>query len=133
MNRGLAPALRALLVVTAGLEPALGARPAQANGAYPDSLSILAPAAQSIFEGELNSIESAIEHLAPYELAGGALGLIAGLVIAFLIRSILFEFLLEAAMLCLMGGSFGLFFVFILSQVLTRGFDFPMFISIPLI
>jgi putative ABC transport system permease protein len=48
-------------------------------------------------------------------------------------RSILFEFLLEAAMLCLMGGVFGLFFVFVLSQVLTRVFDFPMYISIPLL
>ncbi len=54
---------------------------------------LLAPLAQSIFEGELNSIERAIERLAPYELAGGAIGLIAGLVIAFLIRSILFEFI----------------------------------------
>jgi uncharacterized protein YacL len=54
---------------------------------------LLAPLAQSVFEGELNSIERAIERLAPYELAGGAIGLIAGLVIAFLIRSILFEFI----------------------------------------
>ena len=53
----------------------------------------VAPAAQSIFEKELNAIERAIERLAPYEIAGGALGLIAGLVIAFLIRSVLFEFI----------------------------------------
>ena len=53
----------------------------------------LAPAAQSVFENELNAIERAIERLAPYEIAGGALGLIAGLVIAFLIRSVLFEFI----------------------------------------
>jgi uncharacterized protein YacL len=53
----------------------------------------LAPLAQSFFEDELNSIERAIERLAPYEIAGGALGLITGLVIAFLIRSVLFEFI----------------------------------------
>jgi len=47
-------------------------------------------------------------------------------------RSILFEFLLEAAMLCLMGGAFGLFFVYILSVVLTK-LDFPVYISIPLL
>jgi putative ABC transport system permease protein len=47
-------------------------------------------------------------------------------------RSILFEFLLEAAILCLMGGAFGLFFVWILSLVLTH-FDFPVYISIPLL
>jgi putative ABC transport system permease protein len=46
--------------------------------------------------------------------------------------SILFEFLLEAAMLCLMGGAFGLLFVFILSVVLTK-LDFPVYISIPLL
>lgn len=53
----------------------------------------LAPLAQAIFEGELYSVERSIERLAPYELAGGAIGLIAGLIIAFLIRSILFEFI----------------------------------------
>ncbi len=46
--------------------------------------------------------------------------------------SILFEFLMEAAMLCLMGGAFGLFFVYILSVVLTN-LDFPMYISLPLL
>jgi len=46
--------------------------------------------------------------------------------------SILFEFLLEAAMLCLMGGAFGLFFVYILSIVLSA-MDFPVYISIPLL
>jgi putative ABC transport system permease protein len=47
-------------------------------------------------------------------------------------KSILFEFLLEAAILCLMGGAFGLFFVYILSVVLTK-LDFPVYISIPLL
>ncbi len=46
--------------------------------------------------------------------------------------SILFEFLLEAAILCLLGGAFGLLFVYILSLVLSA-LDFPMFISIPLL
>lgn len=54
---------------------------------------LLAPLAQSIFEDELNAVERAIERLAPVELAGGAVGLILGLLIAFLIRSILFEFI----------------------------------------
>jgi len=53
----------------------------------------LAPLAQTVFEGELNSMERAIERLAPYEIAGGAVGLITGLVIAFLLRSVLFEFI----------------------------------------
>ena len=54
---------------------------------------LLAPLAQTFFEGELNAVERAIERLAPVELAGGAIGLIVGLLIAFLIRSILFEFI----------------------------------------
>jgi uncharacterized protein YacL len=54
---------------------------------------LLAPLAQAFFEDELNSVERAIERLAPIELAGGALGLILGLLIAFLIRNILFEFI----------------------------------------
>ena len=53
----------------------------------------LAPLAQKLFEVELNEAESAIEHLSPAELAGGAIGLIVGLVIAFLVKSVLFEFL----------------------------------------
>ena len=54
---------------------------------------LLSPLAQAFFEDELNAVERAIERLAPTELAGGAIGLILGLVIAFLIRSILFEFI----------------------------------------
>jgi uncharacterized protein YacL len=53
----------------------------------------VAPLAQSLFEVELNEVESAIERLSPSELAGGAIGLIVGLVIAFLAKSVLFEFL----------------------------------------
>jgi uncharacterized protein YacL len=53
----------------------------------------LAPLAQSLFEGELTQVETAIERLAPSELAGGAVGLIVGLVIALLLKSIVFEFI----------------------------------------
>ena len=54
---------------------------------------LLAPLAQSFFEDELVVVEGAIERLAPAEIAGGAVGLIVGLIIAFLIKSILFEFI----------------------------------------
>ncbi|PZR57841.1 MAG: hypothetical protein DLM50_05280 [Candidatus Meridianibacter frigidus] len=53
----------------------------------------LAPAAQAFFEDELSVVEGAIDRLSPAEVAGGAVGLIVGLIIAFLIRSILFEFI----------------------------------------
>ena len=53
---------------------------------------LLAPLAQTFFEDELNAVEGAIERLAPAEIAGGAIGLIVGLGIALLIKSILFEF-----------------------------------------
>lgn len=46
--------------------------------------------------------------------------------------SILFEFLLEAAILCLMGGAFGLLFVYLLSFILTA-IGFPVYVSIPLL
>jgi uncharacterized protein YacL len=54
---------------------------------------LIAPLAQSFFEEQLALVEDSIERLAPSELAGGAIGLIVGLVIAFLIKSILFEFI----------------------------------------
>lgn len=54
---------------------------------------LLAPVAQSLLEDELNAVERAIEKLAPAQLAGGAIGLIAGLIVAFLVRNILFEFI----------------------------------------
>ena len=44
-------------------------------------------------------------------------------------RSILLEFLLEAAIICLLGGIFGLVLVYLLTLVLTNVFDFPVFIS----
>ena len=54
---------------------------------------VLAPTAQQFFEQELATVEKAIDGLDPAELIGGAAGLTAGLVIAFLIKSVLFEFI----------------------------------------
>jgi uncharacterized protein YacL len=56
----------------------------------------VAPLAQSVFEVELAEVEAALERLSPGEVAGGAIGLIAGLVVAFLIKSVLFEFVSNA-------------------------------------
>lgn len=47
--------------------------------------------------------------------------------------SILFEFLMEAAILCLMGGAFGLFFVYILALILSGPLNFPVYVSMPLL
>jgi putative ABC transport system permease protein len=47
--------------------------------------------------------------------------------------SILFEFLMEAALLCIIGGGFGLFFVWLLSLVLTNLAKFPVYISVPML
>lgn len=44
-------------------------------------------------------------------------------------RVILAEFLLESAFLCIIGGLIGLVLVFLLTQVLTGLFNFPVFIS----
>jgi uncharacterized protein YacL len=57
----------------------------------------VAPLAQSIFEVELDEVERAIERLSPSEILGGAIGLIAGLVIAFLIKSVMYEFIANAS------------------------------------
>jgi uncharacterized protein YacL len=54
---------------------------------------LLAPLAQSFVEEELVVVERAIERLAPAQLAGGAVGLLVGLGIALLLKSILFEFI----------------------------------------
>ncbi len=48
-------------------------------------------------------------------------------------RSILMEFLLEAALLCLMGGAIGLLLVYILTLVLSGPLNFPTYISMPLL
>jgi len=47
--------------------------------------------------------------------------------------SILFEFLLEAVILCLMGGAIGLFFVYIGTVISSKALDFPIYISLPLL
>ena len=44
-------------------------------------------------------------------------------------RSILMEFLLEAAIICLMGGAIGLILVYFATMVLTAVLHFPVFIS----
>jgi putative ABC transport system permease protein len=48
-------------------------------------------------------------------------------------RTILFEFLTEASMLCIMGGAFGLFFVYLLTLVLSGPLNFPVYISVPML
>jgi putative ABC transport system permease protein len=44
-------------------------------------------------------------------------------------RSILSEFLLESATICILGGLIGLLLVYLLTIVFTKLFDFPVFIS----
>lgn len=44
-------------------------------------------------------------------------------------RSILSEFLLEAAIICIMGGLIGLLLVYLLTVILTNVFNFPVYIS----
>ncbi len=44
-------------------------------------------------------------------------------------RSILSEFLLEAAIICILGGLIGLLLVYLLTIILTNVFDFPVYIS----
>lgn len=45
-------------------------------------------------------------------------------------RIILSEFLLESAFLCIIGGLIGLTLVFVLTQVLSKALNFPVYISI---
>ena len=47
--------------------------------------------------------------------------------------SILFEFLLEAVILCFLGGGIGLFFVYLGTVISSRMLDFPIYISIPML
>ena len=47
-------------------------------------------------------------------------------------NSILLEFLLEAALMCIFGGVIGLFFVWILTLILSGPLHFPVYVSIPL-
>lgn len=48
-------------------------------------------------------------------------------------RSILFEFLMEASLLCIMGGAIGLLFVYILTLILSGPLNFPVYISLPML
>jgi uncharacterized protein YacL len=57
---------------------------------------VVVPRAQSIFELELGATEKALEKLPPPQLMGGAIGLIAGLLIAWLVKSVLFDFITGA-------------------------------------
>ena len=54
---------------------------------------LLTPYAQVFFESALSATERSIERRTPSEIAGGVVGLIAGLIIAFLIKSILFDYI----------------------------------------
>ena len=47
--------------------------------------------------------------------------------------SILFEFLMEATLLCMFGGAIGLIFVFILTKILSGPLNFPVYISLPML
>jgi len=47
--------------------------------------------------------------------------------------SIIAEFLLESAFLCIIGGLIGLLLIFILTKVATAMLDFPIFLSPPII
>jgi len=51
----------------------------------------VAPLVQSLFEVELSTLEATMDRLPPGEVLGGALGLIGGLVVAFLIKSVLLD------------------------------------------
>jgi uncharacterized protein YacL len=54
---------------------------------------LIVPTAQRVFERELTAVERAVDRMAPGELVGGAIGLTGGLIIAFLLKSVLFEFI----------------------------------------
>jgi len=47
--------------------------------------------------------------------------------------SILFEFLIEAVILCMMGGAIGLLFVYIGTVIISNLADFPIYISFPML
>jgi uncharacterized protein YacL len=56
----------------------------------------LAPMAQALFETELGEAEGAIDRLTTAEIIGGAIGLVLGLVVAWLVKNILLETLAGA-------------------------------------
>lgn len=45
-------------------------------------------------------------------------------------RAVLSEFLIEAVLLCLIGGFLGMLLTFILSKILTHSFEFPIYLNI---
>jgi putative ABC transport system permease protein len=47
--------------------------------------------------------------------------------------TILFEFLLESSILCILGGAVGLLLVYILTLVLSGPLDFPVYVSLPML
>jgi len=47
--------------------------------------------------------------------------------------TILFEFLLEASILCILGGAIGLLLVYILTLILSGPLEFPVYLSAPMI
>jgi putative ABC transport system permease protein len=47
--------------------------------------------------------------------------------------SIITEFLLESAFLCILGGLIGLLLIFVLAKIATSLLDFPIFLSAPII
>lgn len=47
--------------------------------------------------------------------------------------SILFEFLIESIVLCLVGGAIGLFFVYLGTLITSKALDFPIYISMPML
>ncbi|GAC1448745.1 MAG: PIN domain nuclease [Vulcanimicrobiaceae bacterium] len=51
----------------------------------------VAPLVQSIFEVELQTVEATMDRLGPSETLGGTIGLIGGLIVAFLIKSVLLD------------------------------------------
>ncbi len=56
----------------------------------------IAPYAQAFFEEELSAVENRLESLEPGQLTGGVAGLLAGLAVAFLLKSALFELIANA-------------------------------------
>jgi uncharacterized protein YacL len=57
----------------------------------------IAPPVQALFETELNEVEGLIDRLSPGQLVGGVVGLLAGLLIAYLIKAVLLEFFTSAS------------------------------------
>jgi uncharacterized protein YacL len=76
---------------------------------------LLVPTAQVVFEAELRSVERAIDRLSQAELVGGAIGLVTGLIVAFLVKSVLFEFVAFAGR----GGGYIAIALYLVLSVFT--------------